>query len=185
MFAGRTLAALVLAGGIVTGPAAYAAETTPTPPATPAQAATPDVPAPPSPAALKAADQLLTAMGVKESIAKTVPTMMTEFERNITTTRPEIRDSLRETLVSIKPAFDNSAKQTYEKAEVLLALAMTEKELQDVATFFTGPTGKKFLAIQPLFLQRLQDVLEPWRQGLSTDIVAKAREEMKKKGVDF
>ena len=185
MFVGRPLAALILAGAVVTAPAAYAAESTPAPATKPAQAATPDVPAPPSPAAIKAADQLLTAMGVKESIAKTVPTMMTEFEHNITTTRPEIRDSLRETLLAIKPSFDDSAKQTYQKAEALLALAMSEKELEDVAAFFTSPTGKKFLAIQPIFLQRLQDVIDPWRQGLSTDIVTKAREEMKKKGVDF
>ncbi len=182
MFARRTLAALIFAGAVVLGPAAYAGEAAPA--ATPAPAATADVP-PPSPAAIKAADQLLTAMGVKETIAKTVPTMMTEFERNLTTTRPEIRDSLRQTLVEIKPEFDNSAKLTYQKAEALLALAMSEKELEEVATFFTSPTGRKFLAIQPIFLQRLQDMLDPWRQGLSTDIVAKAREEMKKKGVDF
>ncbi len=185
MFVARTLAALVLAGALLIGPAAYAAELTPAPAVKPAQAVTPDVPAPPSPAAIKAADQLLTAMGVKESIAKTVPTMMTEFEVNLTRTRPEIRDTLRQTLIEIKPEFDNSAKLTYEKAEALLALAMSEKELQDVAAFFTSPTGKKFLAIQPIFLERLQDVLDPWRQGLSTDIVAKAREELKKKGVDF
>ena len=185
MFARRTLAALLLAGAVVVGPRAYAAETTPAPAAPPAPAATADVPAPPSPAAVKAADQLLTAMGVKENVAKTVPTMMTEFEQNIARTRPEIRDSLRDTLVTIKPGFDDSAKQTYEKAEALLALAMPEKELEDVATFFTSPTGKNFLAIQPIFLQRLQDMLDPWRQGLSTDIVAKTREEMKKKGVDF
>ncbi len=182
MFARRTLAALIFAGAVVLGPAAYAGETAPA--ATPAPAATADVP-PPSLAAIKAADQLLTAMGVKETIAKTVPTMMTEFERNLTTTRPEIRDSLRQTLVEIKPEFDNSAKLTYQKAEALLALAMSDKELEEVATFFTSPTGRKFLAIQPIFLQRLQDMLDPWRQGLSTDIVAKAREEMKKKGVDF
>ncbi len=181
MFARRTLAALIFAGAVVLGPAAYAGETAPA--ATPAPAAT-AVP-PPSPTAIKAADQLLTAMGVKETIAKTVPTMMTEFEHNLTTTRPEIRDSLRQTLVEIKPEFDNSAKLTYQKAEALLALAMPEKELEEVATFFTSPTGRNFLAIQPIFLQRLQDMLDPWRQGLSTDIVARAREEMKKKGVDF
>jgi uncharacterized protein len=180
MFARRTLAALILAGAVVMGPAAYAADTT----STPTPAATAAVP-PPSRAAIAAADQLLTAMGVKDTIAKTVPTMMTEFEQNITTTRPEIRDSLRQTLVAIKPEFDNSAKQTYEKVEALLALAMPEKEIEDVAAFFTSPTGKNFLAIQPVFLQRLQDVVGPWRDELSTGIVAKARQEMKKKGVDF
>ena len=63
----------------------------------------------PSPAALAAADQLLNDIGVKESIAMIVPTMMTEFERNITTTSPEIRGSLRETLTAIKPEFDKTA----------------------------------------------------------------------------
>ncbi len=188
MFARRTLAVLILAGAVVSGLPAYADDAKraakPAPAGTPAPVTTTDV-APPSPAAITAADQLLSAMGVKESIAKTVPTMMAEFEHNITTTRPEIRDSLRETLVAIKPAFDDSAKQTYEKAEALLALAMPEKELEDVAAFFTSPTGRNFLAMQPIFLQRLQDVIGPWQQQLSTDIVAKAREEMKKKGVDF
>jgi uncharacterized protein len=172
---------------------ARAAEATPpaaTPPsaapASPNPAAAGDAtPAAPSVAALAAADQLLIQMGVKDAIRKTVPAMMAEFEQNISTTRPEIRNSLRETLVAIKPQFDQSAEQTYSKAQVLLALAMSEKELEDVATFFTGPTGKKFLAIEPVFFQRLQDVIGPWHEELSTEIVTKARQEMKKKGIDF
>ena len=177
MFAKRTLTALILGTALFTGPAAHAAEATST--------AAPAIPAPPSPAAIAAADQLLTDMGVKETIAKTVPGMMTEFEQNVTTTHPEIRDSLRETLVAIKPDFDKSAQLTYAKVEALLALAMSEKEIEDVAAFFASPTGKKYLALQPIFFERLQDVIGPWREGLSTDIVTKAREQMKKKGVDF
>jgi uncharacterized protein len=182
MFARRIVSALILAGAFLAGTAAHAADQTS--PATPAPA-TPATPAPPSPAAMSAADQLLIAMGVKESIANTVPKMMVEFERNVTTTRPEIRDSLRATLTAIKPEFDKSAVLTYTKAEALLALSMSEKDLVDVAAFFKSPAGKKYLAIEPLFFQKLQDVVGPWSQELSTDIVAKAREEMKKKGVDF
>ena len=177
MFARRVLSALIVGGVVLTGAVASAAETTP--------AATPAVPPPPSPAAIAAADQLLVDMGVKNSIANTVPAMMSEFERNVTTTQPQIRESLRQTLLAIKPEFDKSAQDTYMKAEALLALAMSEKDLVDVAAFFASPTGKKYLAIQPLFFERLNDLLGPWRQDLSTDIVAKAREEMKKKGVDF
>ncbi len=39
--------------------------------------------------------------------------------------------------------------------------------------------------MQPVFFQQLQEVLDALAAGLSTDIVTKAREEMKKKGVDF
>ena len=177
MFARRTLFALLLGGGLLFGTASHAADTT-SPPAS-------AVPPPPSQAAVAAADQLLIAMGVKETIAKTVPAMMAEFEKNLTTTRPEIRDSLRETLIAIKPEFDKSAQLTYGKVEALLALAMSEKELEDVAAFFTSPTGKKYLAIEPVFFQHLQDVVGPWRDQLSTDIVTKARGEMRKKGIDF
>jgi hypothetical protein len=181
MFARRILSALILAGAVLAGSAACAQ----TPAAAPAAPSTPATPPPPSAAAMTAADQLLIAMGVKETIANTVPKMMTEFERNVTATRPEIRDSLRATLGAIKPEFDKTAQITYAKAEALLALSMSEKELEEVATFFNSPTGKKYLAIEPLFFQKLQDVVSPWTQELSTDIVTKAREEMKKKGVDF
>ena len=182
MFARRILSALIVTGAVLAGSVACAQ----TPAAAPAAApTTPATPPPPSPAAMTAADQLLIAMGVKETIANTVPKMMTEFERNVTATRPEIRDSLRATLSAIKPEFDKSAQATYAKAEALLALSMSEKELEDVAAFFNSPTGKKYLAIEPLFFQKLQEVVGPWTQDLSTEIVAKAREEMKKKGVDF
>ena len=69
--------------------------------------------------------------------------------------------------------------------EALLALSMSEKDLVDVSAFFTSPLGPKFLAIEPIFFQKLQDVVSPWRQDLSTDIVTRAREDMKKKGADF
>ena len=180
MLATRTLTAVFIGCAALLGPAAYAADTAPAP--APAASA---IPAPPSPAAIAAADQLLIDMGVKESIAKTVPSMMAELETNITKTHPEVRDSLRQTLVAIKPEFDKSAQLTYEKVEALLALALSEKEIIEIATFFNSPTGKKYLAMQPMFFQQLQELIGPWQQTLSTDIVTKARGEMKKKGVDF
>lgn len=169
MFATRTLSALLLGAALLAAPFAFAADAT----------------TPPTPAALAAADQLLATMGVKQTIATVVPSMLAELEANITKTRPDIRDSLRETLKTIQPEFDKTAKETYEKAEALLTLQMTDKELEDVATFFASPVGKKFLATEPVFFQQLQGLLDPWRQQLSTDIVTRAREEMKKKGIEF
>ena len=137
MAARGILAVVAISAGFVAS-AACAAE---------APSAAPASVPPPSLAAITAADQLLIDMGVKESVAKTVPTMMAELERNVTNTRPEIRQSLREVLSSIKPEFDKSAQDTYGKVEALLALAMSEKELEDVAAFFSSSTGKKYLAI--------------------------------------
>ncbi len=147
--------------------------------------AAPSAPGAPSPAAIAAADRILGDIGVKQSIALVVPGMMAELEANVTRTRPDIRDSLRATLKAIQPEFDTTAKITYDQAATLLASEMSEKEITEVAAFFDSPTGKKYISVTPVFLQRLGDVTGPWRDKLSTDIVTRARQEMKKKGVDF
>jgi hypothetical protein len=187
-FAEGAAALLMLAALTVT---AGAQETNP-PAASPAPAAPaaapvapPAAPGAPTQAAVSAADKILGDIGVKQSIALVVPGMMAELEANVTRTRPEIKDSLRATLRAIQPEFDQTARQAYDEAATLLASQMSEKELTDVAAFFESPSGKKYVAVTPVFVQRLGDVTTPWRDKLSTDIVVRARQEMKKKGVDF
>jgi hypothetical protein len=163
---------------------AQAAGTTPPAATTPAAPAA-TAPAGPSPAALAAADTILNTIGLKQSIAIVVPGMMAELETNVTRTRPEIRDSLRATLKAIQPEFDQTAKQIYVQSESLLAAQMSEQEITQVAAFFNSPAGKRYVQITPVFLQNLGDVTGAWREKLSTDILERARAEMKKKGVDF
>lgn len=174
MFVIRNARVLLLGAVLLASVGAFAADS-PTP-----AAATP-----PSPAAITSADAILGELGIKQSIALIVPGLMTQLERTVTNTRPEIRDSLRETLRAIQPEFDKSAQQIYAQAAALLASQMSEKELQDVAAFFDSPTGKKYLTVEPVFLQKFSAVAGPWREQLSTDIMARAREEMKKKGIEF
>jgi uncharacterized protein len=179
LFVVRTAKSLLIAATFVANASAWAADAT-----TPATG--PAAPAPvPSAAAVAAADKVLGDIGIKQRIALVVPGMLTELERNVTNTRPEIKDSLRETLRAIQPEFDKSAQQMFNQAATILASQMSEKEIEDVAAFFDSPSGKKYLTAEPIFLQKFSEVAEPWRQQLSTGILARAREEMKKKGVEF
>jgi hypothetical protein len=161
---------------------ARAADTTP--PAAPAAPAA-TAPAAPSAAAIAAADRILSTIGLKQSIAIVVPGMMQELETNVTRTRPEIRDSLRATLRTIQPEFDQTARDTYIQAESMLASLMSDQDITQVAAFFDSPAGRKYVEVTPVFLQNLSDVTATWRDKLSTDILERARAEMKKKGVDF
>jgi hypothetical protein len=163
---------------------AQAADTTP-PAAPAAPAATTDAAPTPSPAAIAAADTILNSIGLKQQIALVVPGMMQELETNVTRTRPEIKDSLRVTLKAIQPEFDETARQTYVQAEGQLASQMSEQDITQVAAFFNSPAGKKYVQVTPVFVQNLGDLTGAWREKLSTDILERARAEMKKKGVDF
>ena len=179
----KGLLALFVFGALTVS--ARAADTTA--PATPAAPAAPaaTAPAAPSVASIAAADKILGTIGLKQSIAIVVPGMMQELETNVTRTRPEIRDSLRATLKTIQPEFDQTARETYIQAESILASQMSEQEITQVAAFFDSPAGKKYIAVTPVFVQNLSDVTGAWREKLSTDILERARAEMKKKGVDF
>jgi hypothetical protein len=183
MCAAARIAINLLVAVVIVGltASARAGDANPAPAPAPASTPTPL----PTATAVAAAGAILGEIGIKEKIALVVPTMMTELEQNLTKTHPEIKDSLRETLRSIQPEFDKTAQQTFNEAATLLASQMSEKELQDVATFFDSPTGKKFLAVQPVFLQKFASLAGPWQQKLSSDIVTRAREEMKKKGFEF
>jgi uncharacterized protein len=170
----RTAIGVLFGAALFAGSSAFAAES-------PAPAALP----PPSPAAITAADAILNEIGVKQSIALIVPGMMTQLERNVTSTRPEIRDSLRQTLQAIQPEFDKGAQRMYTEGAELLASQMSEKELQDVAAFFGSPAGKKYLSAEPVFIQKFAALVGPWRDQMSTDMMTRTREEMKKKGITF
>jgi hypothetical protein len=45
--------------------------------------------------------------------------------------------------------------------------------------------GKKWALIEPASLQRVYEITEQYGQKWSTDILVRAREEMKKKGAEF
>ncbi|MGO4870723.1 MAG: DUF2059 domain-containing protein [Roseiarcus sp.] len=139
----------------------------------------------PTPAALNYANQILVDVGIKPSLDMMVPEMLSGLDRNITATRPELKDSLRATLVAIEPEFVKSEQGIVAESAKFLASRMTEQELKDTVTFFDTPSGKKYLATQPVLVQQVGQLARAWREQLSTDILARAHEEMKKKGTDF
>jgi hypothetical protein len=139
----------------------------------------------PTPAALSYAAQIFIDIGMKPSLDQVVPAMLAQLERNVTSTRPELKDALHETVLAIEPEFVKTEQGVMTDAVKFFAGKLTEQELKDVMTFYESPVGKKFVAVEPAMVQEVAARARAWRQQLSTDMLARAREEMKKKGLDF
>jgi hypothetical protein len=180
----KTSLAAALALALCAGSAA-AAETTPAPATPPAAAPAPATPAGPSAAALGDAATILNDVGMKPSLDRIVPGMLAEMQREVLTTRPELKEPLGEVVQIITPEFVKSEQQVLDAAAKALANLMTEPELKDTAAFYESPTGKKFVLAQVALAGRVAAVAAEWRQQLSTAMLARAHEEMKKKGKDF
>ena len=184
-------AGFVLALGVAT--AVAAGNWTPAGPAAPAVPATPAAPAaapaatPPasSPAALAYAATILNDIGMKPSLDRVVPTMLAQMQREILAIRPELKASVDEAVQIITPEFLKTEQELVDAVTKDLAFQMTEPELKEVAAFYESPTGKKFQTAQLAVANRVATIAGAWRQQMSTDMLSRVHEEMKKKGKDF
>ena len=139
----------------------------------------------PSPDAITLAASILNDIGLNNSVAAIVPLTLRELERNIAAIHPEMQSALTESSVAILPEFAKSDEKVLGDLAHVFASRMTEQELRDTKAFFESPVGKKYLESQPVILQEFSAATNVWRRQLSNDLLARLRQEMKKKGYEF
>jgi hypothetical protein len=139
----------------------------------------------PSPAAIQAAQAIVAGSGMSQAFDGVVPQMLFELERNTTATRPDIKDKMHETVLALAPEFVKTEGDIMQAAAMSIATKMSEQELKDTAAFLQSPSGKKYVATQAAVFQDVVGIVKEWRARLSTQMLTRAREEMRKKGVEF
>jgi hypothetical protein len=139
----------------------------------------------PTPAAVASARTIISSSGMQKSFDLVVPQMLAQLETNVVRTRPEIKDKLHATLLQLQPEFLKTEDQVTNAAAVSLAKRMSEADLKDTATFFQSPAGKKYVEAQPQALGDIVAALQGWQQKLSTDMMTRVRDEMKKQGIEL
>jgi uncharacterized protein len=140
---------------------------------------------PPSAAAIASAKTIIASSGMQKSFDLVVPQMLAQLETNVIRTRPEIKDKLHATLLQLQPEFLKTEDQITNAAAVSLAKRMSESDLKDTAAFFQSPAGKKYVEAQPQAFSDIVAALQGWQQKLSTDMMTRVRDEMKKQGIEL
>ena len=155
-------------------------------PATPAPAAVPQVGQPePSPSQIEAGRQLVIASGMARSFAPMVPQLSGQIVPMLTRTRPELKQNLNDVMKQLEPEFEQKGDEMITIAAKIYARSMSEQELKDAAAFFNTPVGQKYVNLQPGLLDQLVVAMQSWTQQLSTFMMQRVHDEMKKKGQDF
>ena len=62
------------------------------------------------------------------------------------------------------------------------ATSFTEQELKDILAFYKTPAGKKLISDQPKVVDASLKFAQTWANTLSEQVIAKMRDELKKKG---
>jgi uncharacterized protein len=161
--------------------AGWAQEPAPNAPASPNAL----LPAAPAPSHLAAARALVIACGMSHSFGIIIPQFLDQIGSSLTQSRPELKSDLSAVLAQIKPEFDKQVDEMVNIAAQIYVKQMSEQDLKAAVAFFESPAGKKYVEIQPAFLTEVVTAMQGWQGKISTDMMARVREEMKKKGHDI
>ena len=135
-----------------------------------------------SPSHLAAARALVIACGMSRSFKVIVPQFMDQIGSSLTQTRPELRNDLNAVLTELKPEFDKQVDEMIDIAAQIYVKQMSEQDLKAAVAFFESPAGRQYVETQPAFLTEVVTAMQGWQGKVSTDLMARVRAEMKKKG---
>jgi hypothetical protein len=160
-----------------------------------AQQAKPAAPAPAAPAAaeadayapdhIAAARQVVLTSGIANTFSLFYPQLADQAVNALTRTRPEIRTDLIAVLKQLEPEFSERKEEVIKATSNAFAGAMSAKDLKDTAAFFASDAGKAYVAMQPKVINQMVLAIDAWNRQLSTDLMVRVREEMKKKGIQL
>lgn len=134
---------------------------------------------------IAAGREVMIASGMARSFAQIVPGVMEQLAVNVVRTRPELQKDLKEVLLAAVGDFKQVQEDLVNLSAKLLSRDLSEKELTEIAAFFNSPTGKKYVTAQPNILDQLGPYIRDYTVKLSTDVTARVRADMKKRGHDM
>lgn len=154
-------------------------------PSTPAAAPAPSTPAAQTPAYsanhLALAREVMLNSGIARSFDSIIPAFA-ERIRQGAVTRPELSKDLETVLTSLEPEMELQKQAMIDTAARIYAARLSEAELNEIATFFRSPAGKRYVETQPQVLDEMVQAMQNWTQDVSEYIMVRVRAEMAKKG---
>ena len=136
----------------------------------------------PSAAALSTAKEIVTVTGATTLFNPLIAGVVEQAKLLFLQQNPGLSKDLNEIAIKIRndlaPRFDelvNDVARNY-------AIHFTEQELKDLLAFYKSPAGKKLVSEQPKVVDASLKFAQTWANSLSDQVIAKMREELKKKG---
>jgi hypothetical protein len=136
----------------------------------------------PTAAQVNLARQIITISGEIHALDPLIPSVLQQTYTNFVQQNPDLQKPLVEVMKVLQPEFMKKQDEVTSMMATTYASHFTEAELKEILAFYNTPTGKKMVAELPKVLQQSLSSAREWGTKLSEQVVARVREEMKKKG---
>jgi hypothetical protein len=136
----------------------------------------------PTAAATATANELIKVTGATTLFNPLIAGVVEQAKIPFLQQNPALAGDLNEIATKIRADLAPRFSELTDEVARLYATHFTEQELKDILTFYKSPVGQKLLAQQPQIIDSSMKFAQSWANKLSEEVVAKMREELKKKG---
>ena len=95
---------------------------------------------------------------------------------------PALAKDLNEIAANLRTEMTPRMSELADEVARLYTADFSEQELKDILAFYKSPAGQKLLAQQPKVIDASMKFAQTWANKLSDEVVAKMRDELKKRG---
>jgi len=139
----------------------------------------------PSPAAILIAKQILEIKGVKKLFGPLVRGVVEKVRDQFMQTDFMWAKDLNEVTAQLEKEYAPRADELVDASAKIYASHFTEAELKQILAFYQTPLGRKVIVEEPKALDESMANAGAWGDNLSEEVIAKMRDEMKKRGHDL
>jgi uncharacterized protein len=139
----------------------------------------------PSPNALLIAKQIVQLKGVGNVMDPIARGVVEKVKSVVMQTNFMYQKDINEITVQLHKEFDGRSSELLDQTAQLYATRFSEPELRQILTFYQSALGQKMLVEEPKIMDDSLQQVNTWADNLSVDIMARMREEMKKRGHDI
>ena len=136
----------------------------------------------PSAAAMATARQLIAATDATTVFNPLIAGVVEQAKLLFLQQNPGLAKDLNEIAAKLRTDLAPRFGELNEEMAKLYATSFTEQELKAILVFYELPAGKKLLAQQPTVVDASMKFAQDWANKLSDQVIAKMREELKKRG---
>jgi hypothetical protein len=136
----------------------------------------------PSAAAIATAKELITVKGGTAIYDPIVPGVVEQTKNVFLRTNPLLGKDLNEVATKLRSELAARSVELVNDAAKLYAARFSEKELKDALAFYKSPLGRKMITEEARILDQSMTNAQNWANRLSEEVIAKMRNEMRKRG---
>lgn len=136
----------------------------------------------PSPGAIAAAKELIAVAGATQLFNPLVAGVIEQAKVLYLQQNPALGKDLNEIAAKMRTDLQPRLGEIDDEVARIYATAFSEQELKEIVVFYKTPTGQKMLKMQPDVIDHSMRFAQNWANKLSDEVVAKMRDELKKRG---